>query len=78
MREWFDYEETKPTEGRLVCVLHKNGELDKQFWTDDYCYYCDGNFYTLDYDPHLGVMRKNVCLEKVDMWTAPLYPNFPD
>ena len=78
MAKWKDPRTQPPKEGQLVVVLNMNGEKDSQFWTDDYAYYCDGAFYNLQYDPHLGVMRKHAYTEHVDAWTEPRYPAFDD
>ena len=75
---WNDLKKTLPREGQQVAVLCKNGEKDSQFWYSSIACYCDGDFYTLDYDPNLGVLRKNHYFGDVDMWAEPMVPAYPD
>ena len=78
MTEWHDLKDKLPREGQHVAVLCKNKELDSQFWFGDFAYYCDGEFYILKYDPHLGVLRKEHYFGDVDMWAEPSLPAYPD
>ena len=68
-KHWYKLSDRKPYAGKPVAVLFMNNELDPQFWTTDIAYYCDGDFYCLEYDPHLGVLRKQFVSEPIEYWS---------
>ena len=78
MSRWKSFKEFKPSTGQDVLVLHMNGEKDPDFWTTEVAYYCDGGFYYLEYDPNLGIMRKQFMTEPVDYWTQYLIPDMSE
>ncbi len=55
---WHDLKKDPPVEG--VAVMMSNKTVG---------YYCDGEFYFLKYDPHLGVLRKEHVNDKIEYWT---------
>lgn len=67
---WHDLNKDKPSEGQCVVILHTNGNLDPDAWYTDIAYYCDGSFYCLELDPHLGVLRKEHINEKIRYWST--------
>lgn len=69
MKHWISIKERTPTEGMPVVILDKNGEGDPDFWTTDIAYCCDGEFYTLELDPNLGVLRKMHVNYPVEYWS---------
>ena len=73
-RTWFSLKEHPPSNGKPVVVLHMNGELDPDFWTMDIAYFCNGEFYNLEYDPHLDILRKVFVTEPVEYWAEIVYP----
>ncbi|MBP5565053.1 MAG: hypothetical protein J6X45_04965 [Lachnospiraceae bacterium] len=50
MNNWNNVKTNPPAEGVPVIVFSKA--------TPTIAYYCDGGFYNLKYDPHLGILRK--------------------
>lgn len=76
--EWKNIEKDPPCEGSLVFILQLNGELDKDFWTTEAAYYCDGEFYVLEYDPHLGILRKQHVSNKAKYWHPVYFPSYSD
>ena len=61
MTTWRKYPEDKPMNGQTVLVLIgtvNNEQLAKDAWYPETATYCDGLFYQLIYDDHLGVLRK--------------------
>lgn len=58
---WHSMKESVPAEGAAVIILNTNNNPDVG-------YYCDGDFYFLEYDPHLGVLRKQHIPYKVKFW----------
>lgn len=50
-----------PAEGTPILV--SDGQHKKV------AYFCDGNLYYLEYDPHLGVLRKQVLHGNFNLWT---------
>lgn len=77
-RHWHLFEDVKPADGQTVVLCFSNGEVDKQFWTTDLATYCDGTFYKLEYDEHLGVLRKVPVHEKVLAWSSYLTYSLSD
>ena len=74
--KWHKVKELPPVEGMPVIVLYKNNKPDKDCWTTDIAYYCDGEFYRLVLDPYLGVLRKELSQEPVEYWTEYIKPTF--
>ena len=69
-KRWKRVKETPPAEGAAVVILLTHGEQDSDFWTTEIAYYCDGQFYNLEYDPHLGILRKQHVSEPVEYWAT--------
>ena len=67
-KHWYKLPDQKPYEGKAVVVLNMNGTYDTDFWTTEIAYYCDEQFYFLEYDPHLGILRKQHYPYKVEYW----------
>ena len=55
---WKHVKTEPPAEGTAVLVSST---------TTDVAYYCDGEFYYLEYDPNLGVLRKQYV--NASLWT---------
>ena len=64
--EWKHVSTNPPAEGQPVFIT-RNGEKDV-------AYYNNGSFFFLEYDPHLGVLRKQHVSEKVEYW-LPVFEN---
>ena len=69
MKYWNRVTETSPAEGMPVLVLHESS------LTPRIAYYCDRDFYSLEFDPVLGVMRKHFVSEPVKYWANYITPN---
>ena len=73
VKHWNNLKDKTPAEGQCVVMLFMNGEKDRQFWTTEIGYYCDGAFYNLQYDPHTGVLRKMFVEDTVSYWCHCVY-----
>lgn len=58
--DWKNIDTNPPAEGEAVFILRKNKPM--------IAYYCDGSFYYLEYDAHLGVLRKQHVSDTVIKW----------
>lgn len=59
-RDWKNLETNPPAEGKAVLILSGKDPM--------VAYYCDGSFYYLEYDPHLGVLRKQHVSKTILKW----------
>lgn len=59
--DWQSVQTNPPAEGKAVFIYRKEPFV---------AYYCDGEFYYLEYDPHLGVLRKQHVSEKIQRWAC--------
>ena len=78
MTAWKKYPEDKPMNGQTVLVLIgtvNNEQLAKDAWYAETATYCDGLFYQLIYDDHLGVLRKMPVNETVEGWCFCITPD---
>jgi hypothetical protein len=69
-KHWHSVKDCPPIDGQTVVVLFKNGTGDKDFWTESVATFCDGSFYCLEYDPHLGILRKQFVKEPTEYWSS--------
>lgn len=69
-KRWHNVKDNPPADGQCVVVLFTNDTNDTDFWTTQIAYYCDGGFYCLEYDPTLGVLRKQYISEPVEYWSS--------
>ena len=76
-KRWHDVKENPPANGQCVLICYKNGENDSDFWTTAIAYYCNKDFYCLEYDPHLDVLRKQY-VKQPDLWAGYWVPAFDD
>ena len=76
--EWQKIKDNPPPVGIPVIVIDTHHETDTDWWTDDIVYYCDGSFWTLEYDNKLGIMRKTFFdAETPEYWTRYCPPEYP-
>ena len=74
-KSWHSVKTDPPAEGRAVLILNTLGERDSQLWTTDIAYFCDGEFYYLELDPHLGILRKEHVDFNVEYWADYIVPD---
>ena len=68
-KHWYKVEDNPPAEGQCVVVLHQYSSNDPDCWTTEIAYYCDEAFWNMEYDPNLGVMRKNYVGKDPEYWS---------
>lgn len=78
---WKKLEEHTPVEGNVYGLLisaaeKKNADRPKSDWETNIGTYNDGEFYSLQYDPHLGVVRKDIVHGKVKAFCTPELPDW--
>ena len=69
-KRWHSMKDTPPANGQCVAILIMHGTKDTDFWTTQIAYYCDGDFFCLEYDDTLGVLRKVHINEPVEYWSS--------
>ena len=74
VKRWFKVSEKKPYEGIAIMILDRHGYLDSDCWDPEVAYYCDGEFYQLEYDDVLRVLRKKRVNDNVEYWASVWYP----
>lgn len=73
---WIPMHEKTPAEGKPLLIMLADGEGNPDLRTADIAYYCDGTFFKLELDPHLGVLRKQCVNGKVTHWAKYIIPYF--
>lgn len=64
---WKHIKSNPPTEREAVIVRNSKKQTTV-------AYLCDGEFYSLQYDPHLGVLRKHCLSDSPVYWTEITVP----
>ena len=75
MKYWQSVKDDPPPEGEPVLVLEKHYSEDPDYWTTEVAYFCDDAFWNLEYDPNLGIMRKNFYGQHPEYWAQYIVPS---
>lgn len=76
-KHWYNLKEQQPSNGQCVVICYNNGTNDKEFWTTQIAYYCNKEFYVLEYDKHLDVLRKQY-VPTPQYWSNYIIHSFDD
>ena len=72
---WKNVKSNPPHDGDTVVAIYRE-EGGKAFpYSAKIATFCDGSFYFLSYDPHLGVLRKSHMSENPEFWAEWSYPD---
>ena len=66
-KRWLNVKEHPPIIGEPVLIRIED-EVNV-------AYFCDSNFYCLEYDPHLGILRKQCVTDTVQYWANLIVPD---
>lgn len=72
-KHWQSVKECPPANGACVAVIYDAKTKDPDFFVTDIAYYCDEEFYKLEYDENLGIMRKIFVSDPVMYWSKLIF-----